>query len=225
MLIRCIRIICGELKRLRYDNIPMPKKLLIATKNQGKVREYRELLADLPFEVVSLADVGLDAEVEETGATFEENAILKARTYARLSGLLTWADDSGLAVDALDGWPGVHSARVAGPNASDADRIALLLQRLEGVPPEQRTAAFHCVVAIATPDGRVWTTDGMCSGVIIDEPTGRGGFGYDPVFFVPALGKTFAQLSSEEKNAISHRGMAARKAKALLARLVAAGEV
>ncbi len=225
MLIRCIRIICGELKRLRYDNIPMPKKLLIATKNQGKVREYRELLADLPFEVVSLADVGLDAEVEETGATFEENAILKARTYARLSGLLTWADDSGLAVDALDGWPGVHSARVAGPNASDADRIALLLQRLEGVPPEQRTAAFHCVVAIATPDGRVWTTDGMCSGVIIDEPTGRGGFGYDPVFFVPALGKTFAQLSSEEKNAISHRGMAARKAKALLARLAAAGEV
>jgi len=225
VLIRCIRIICGELKRLRYDNIPMPKKLLIATKNQGKVREYRELLADLPFEVVSLADVGLDAEVEETGATFEENAILKARTYARLSGLLTWADDSGLAVDALDGWPGVHSARVAGPNASDADRIALLLQRLEGVPPEQRTAAFHCVVAIATPDGRVWTTDGMCSGVIIDEPTGRGGFGYDPVFFVPALGKTFAQLSSEEKNAISHRGMAARKAKALLARLAAAGEV
>ena len=225
MLIRCIRIIRGELKRLRYDNIPMPKKLLIATKNQGKVREYRELLADLPFEVVSLADVGLDAEVEETGATFEENAILKARTYARLSGLLTWADDSGLAVDALDGWPGVHSARVAGPNASDADRIALLLQRLEGVPPEQRTAAFHCVVAIATPDGRVWTTDGMCSGVIIDEPTGRGGFGYDPVFFVPALGKTFAQLSSEEKNAISHRGMAARKAKALLARLAAAGEV
>ncbi len=225
MLIRCIRIICGELKRLRYDNIPMPKKLLIATKNQGKVREYRELLADLPFAVVSLAAVGLDAEVEATGPTFAANATPQARTYARLSGLLTWADDSGLAVDALDGWPGVHSARVAGPNASDADRIALLLQRLEGVPPEQRTAAFHCVVAIATPDGRVWTTDGMCSGVIIDEPTGRGGFGYDPVFFVPALGKTFAQLSSEEKNAISHRGMAARKAKALLARLAAAGEV
>ncbi len=203
----------------------MPKQLLIATKNQGKVREYRELLADLPFEVVSLADVGLDVDVEETGSTFEENAILKARTYAHLSGLLTWADDSGLAVDALGGWPGVHSARVAGPNASDADRIQLLLQRLQGVPPKERTAAFHCVVAIAAPDGRVWTTEGTCSGVILEQPEGAGGFGYDPVFFMPAMGCTFAQLTSQEKNAVSHRGIAARKAKALLARLVEAGEL
>ena len=203
----------------------MPRKLLIATKNQGKVREYRELLADLPFQVVSLADVGIDADVEETGATFAENAILKARAYARLSGLLTWADDSGLAVEALDGWPGVHSARAAGPDASDADRIDLLLQRLQGVPPADRAAAFHCVVAIATPDGRVWTTEGACSGVILEQPEGDGGFGYDPVFFVPNLDKTFAQLTSEEKNAISHRGVAARRAKALLAQLVAAGEI
>ena len=203
----------------------MTQKLLIATKNPGKVREYRELLADLPFEVVSLAEAGVDVDVEETGATFEENALLKARTYARLSGLLTWADDSGLAVDALDGWPGVHSARHAGPDATDADRIHILLQRLADVPASERTAAFHCVVAIATPDGRAWTTDGMCPGVIIDEPAGSGGFGYDPVFFVPHLGKTFAQLSSAEKNAISHRGVAARKAATLLAQLVKAGEI
>ena len=203
----------------------MPQKLLIATKNLGKVREYRELLADLPFQVVSLAEVGIDADVEETGATFAENALLKARTYAQLSGLLTWADDSGLAVDALHGWPGVHSARHAGPNATDADRISILLQRLADVPPQERGAAFHCVVAIATPDGRAWTTEGMCPGVIIDEPTGSGGFGYDPIFFVPNLGKTFAQLSAAEKNAISHRGIAARKAAQLLSHLIADGEL
>lgn len=203
----------------------MTRQLLIATKNMGKVREYRDLLADLPFQVFSLADAGIDADVEETGETFEENALLKARAYARLSGLLTWADDSGLAVDALDGWPGVRSARVAGPNASDMDRIQWLLQRLEGAPARDRSAAFHCVVAIATPDGRAWTTEGSCEGVILDAPAGERGFGYDPIFFVPTLGKTFAQLTRAEKNAISHRGMAARKAKALLARLIAAGEL
>ena len=203
----------------------MTRQLLIATKNLGKVREYRELLADLPFQVLSLADAGIQADVEETGETFAENALLKARAYSRLSGLLTWADDSGLAVDALGGWPGVHSARHAGPNASDADRIQVLLARLAHVPPQERTAAFHCVVAIATPDGRAWTTEGTCRGVIIDTPMGSGGFGYDPVFFVPDLGKTFAQLSSAEKNAISHRGIASRKAAALLAQLVADGEI
>jgi len=203
----------------------MPQKLLIATKNMGKVREYRELLADLPFNVVSLADVGVDADVEETGETFAENALLKARAYARLSGLLTWADDSGLAVDALAGWPGVHSARHAGPDATDADRIDILLQRLAATPAQERHAAFHCVVAIATPEGRAWTTEGMCAGVIIEQPRGAGGFGYDPIFFVPDLGKTFAQLAPEEKNAISHRGIAARKAAALLAQLTAQGEI
>ena len=202
-----------------------PLKLLIATQNMGKVREYRDLLADLPFDILSLADVGIDVDVEETGETFAANALLKARTYAQLSGLLTWADDSGLAVDALDGWPGIHSARHAGPDATDADRIDILLARLADVPPAQRGAAFHCVVAIAAPDGRAWTTEGMCSGVILDAPAGSGGFGYDPVFFVPHLGKTFAQLRPDEKNAISHRGIAARKAVDLLARLVAEGEL
>ena len=203
----------------------MSRTLLIATKNMGKAWEYRQLLADLPFEVVSLADVDIHADVEETGATFAENAILKARTYARLSGLLTWADDSGLAVEALGGWPGVHSARAAGPDATDADRIELLLAKMRDVPPPHREAAFHCVVAIAAPDGRVWTTEGACRGVILDAPAGTGGFGYDPVFFVPSLGKTFAQLTPEEKNAISHRGIAARKAKELLARLVNEGAI
>ncbi len=201
------------------------KKLLIATKNRGKAREYRDLLSSLPFKVLSLAELNIDVDVEETGSTFAENALLKARTYARLSGLLTWADDSGLAVDALGGWPGVHSARHAGPQATDADRINILLQKLRHVPPEKRTAAFHCVVAIATPDGRAWTTEGTCSGVIIDKPIGSKGFGYDPVFFVPPLGLTFAQMTSTQKNAISHRGMAARKAKTLLAQLIAAGEL
>ncbi len=201
------------------------KKLLIATKNRGKAREYRELLSSLPFKVLSLAELGINADVEETGDTFSENALLKAQTYAQLSGLLTWADDSGLAVDALHGWPGVHSARHAGPHATDADRIDILLQKLRGVPPENRTAAFHCVVAIATPDGRAWTTEGTCSGVIIDKPVGSKGFGYDPVFFVPPLGLTFAQMTSTQKNAISHRGIAARKAKTLLAQLIAAGEL
>ena len=201
----------------------MTRPLLIATKNRGKVAEYRDLLADLPFQILSLEDVGIDVDVEETGSTFEENAILKAQTYAQLSGLLTWADDSGLAVDALGGWPGVHSARHAGPHATDADRIAILLQKLQGVPPEQRTAAFHCTVAVATPQGQVWTTQGMCSGVILEQPEGRGGFGYDPVFFVPVLGETFAQLTPKQKNAISHRGIAARKARELLIRLVEEG--
>ena len=195
------------------------KKLLIATHNAGKVREYRDLLADLPFEVVSLEQVGIEQDVEETGETFAENALLKARTYAQLSGLLTWADDSGLAVDALDGWPGVHSARHAGPDATDADRIQALLARLHATQSANRQAAFHCVVALAAPDGRTWTTEGQCRGVIIDTPAGAGGFGYDPIFFVPEQGKTFAQLSAQQKNAISHRGIAARKAAQLLAHL------
>ncbi|NOX64131.1 MAG: XTP/dITP diphosphatase [Chloroflexi bacterium] len=192
-------------------------KLLIATRNPGKAREYEELLADLPLDVTWLDAEGIEEEVEETGATFEENAILKATTYARLSGLLTWADDSGLAVDALQGWPGVASARHAGPNATDEDRIDILLARLQNVPPDERGAAFHCVVAIATPDGEVMTAQAATRGVILDAPRGAGGFGYDPVFYVPELGRTYAEMTSEEKHAISHRGKAARRARRLLA--------
>ncbi len=197
----------------------MTKKLLIATHNQGKVNEYKVLLADIPLHITWLAAEGITLEVEESGSTFAENAILKATTYARHSGLWTWADDSGLEVDALDGWPGVASARHAGPHATDAERTAILLQKMRAVPPEKRTAVFRCVVAIAAPDGRVWTAQGSSSGVILDAPRGEGGFGYDPVFYVPALGRTFAELEPAQKNAISHRGRAARRAPQILRRL------
>ena len=196
----------------------MTIKLLVATRNPGKVKEYQELLTDLPVEITWLEAEGITLEVDETGASFEENALLKASAYARVSGLLTWADDSGLEVDALGNWPGVASARHAGPNATDADRTNILLQRLEGIPYERRTAVFRCVVALATPDGQSLTASGASSGVITEAPQGQGGFGYDPVFYVPKYSRTYAQLDPEEKNDLSHRGRAARKAKILLKR-------
>ncbi len=197
------------------------KTLLIATHNLGKVREYRKLLADLPFRVVYLDELGIDESVEETGETFAENAVAKATAYARMTGLLTWADDSGLVVDALGGAPGVRSARYAGPDASDEDRYRKLLRALDGVPWEKRTARFKSVVAIATPDGDVWTTEGVCEGMIAFEPKGTHGFGYDPVFYLPELGRHMAELSAEEKNRISHRGKAAVKAREILEKLSA----
>jgi XTP/dITP diphosphohydrolase len=196
----------------------MTVKLLVATRNPGKVKEYRDILAELPVEITWLEAEGITLEVEETGISFEENALIKATTYARVSGLLTWADDSGLEVDALGGWPGVASARHAGVNATDAERTQILLQRLEGVPYEKRAAVFRCVVALATPDGHSWTANGASSGVITETPQGHGGFGYDPVFFVPKYQRTYAQLDPLEKNELSHRGRAARKAKILLQR-------
>ncbi|RME80917.1 MAG: RdgB/HAM1 family non-canonical purine NTP pyrophosphatase [Caldilineae bacterium] len=197
----------------------MTRKLLVATHNPGKVKEYRQILADLPVEVTWLDEEGITLEVPETGASFEENAILKAETYARLSGLLTWADDSGLEVDALGGWPGVASARHAGAQASDMDRVQILLQRMADVPDEKRTAVFRCVVAVAAPgDGAIFTASGSSAGVIARKPSGSHGFGYDPVFFVPKYGKTYAELTPEQKHALSHRGRAARRARVLLKR-------
>ena len=194
----------------------MRTKLLVATHNPGKVQEYRELLADLPLDVTWLDAEGITFEAEENGNTFEANAILKATTYAGAAGLLTWADDSGLEVDHLGGWPGVASARHAGPEATDQDRVRILLSRLEGVPYAQRAAVFRCVVALAWPDGRVFTASGSSSGVIAEQPAGTNGFGYDPVFFIPKYGRTYAQLAPDEKHAISHRGRAARRARVLL---------
>ncbi len=198
----------------------MSHKLLIATHNQGKVREYRALLADLPIQVTYLDEVGIEMEVAETGQTFAENARLKALSYARLSGLWTWADDSGLEVDALGGAPGIHSARYAGVGATDADRYRKLLDALAGVPWDKRTARFRCVVALATPDGQIHLAEGVCEGVIAFGPAGSNGFGYDPVFYLPDRGLTMAQLPPEVKNEISHRGRAARAAKALLMALM-----
>jgi XTP/dITP diphosphohydrolase len=197
------------------------RKLLIATHNQGKVREYRELLAELPLAVTYLDAEGISQEVEETGATMEENARLKAREYAQISGLWTWADDSGLEVDALGGEPGVYSARYAGEGASDADRYRRLLDALTGVPWDHRTARFRCAVALATPAGDMRVAEGVCEGVIAFGPTGTNGFGYDPVFYMPEHGATMAELPPETKNQVSHRARASQKALVLLAEMVA----
>jgi len=197
----------------------MSQKLLIATHNQGKVREYRALLSDLPLEVTYLDAEGITFEAEETGATFADNAVQKARTYAAATGLLTWADDSGLDVDALDGAPGVLSARYGAPEArTDQDRYRLLLAQLAGVPEDSRTARFHCVVALVSPDGQVHTVDGVCEGRIGLEPHGSHGFGYDPIFLVAEAGyaQTMAELDPAHKNTVSHRGRAAQAAKRLL---------
>jgi XTP/dITP diphosphohydrolase len=193
-------------------------KLLIATNNAGKVREYEVLLQDLAgVRITFPAREGLILDVEEIGETFVQNAHLKAVSYARVSGLPTLADDSGLEVDVLDGAPGVRSARYAGPGADDADRYRKLLAELEGVPRTQRSARFRCVVALALPGGEVHTAEGACEGEIGFSPHGEFGFGYDPVFVVEGQnGQTMAELPPEVKNQISHR---ARAVQAMLPRL------
>ncbi|MBF7083125.1 XTP/dITP diphosphatase [Desulfallas sp. Bu1-1] len=196
-------------------------RLVLATHNEGKVRELQELLASTGFEVVSLARYPHVPEVVEDGETFRDNAIKKAREVSAAVGEITLADDSGLEVDYLNGAPGVHSARFAGEGHDDAANNKKLLRLLEGVSWEKRTARFRCVVAVATPDGRVATAEGTCEGIISTEPRGENGFGYDPLFFVPEYGKTFAELNSEEKNAISHRGRALNNARKILDNLIA----
>ncbi len=201
--------------------------LLVATGNAGKLREYADLLRETPFTLLSLKDVGITDEVEETGDTFAENAWLKASGYAAMSGLLTLADDSGLEVDALGGDPGVHSARYGGDACrSDADRVALLLRNLDGVPWPKRTARFRCIINIARPRQSsggeaelLASVVGSVAGVIQYEPEGDDGFGYDPVVHLPSFGRTVAQLSLEDKNRISHRGCAAGRAMTSLLRI------
>jgi XTP/dITP diphosphohydrolase len=194
-------------------------KLLLATNNKGKVREYLSLLGGIPFEVVTPAELGISAKVDEAGVSFEENATLKATALAKQSGLLSLADDSGLEVDVLDGEPGPLSARYAGEGASDIDRISYLLSKLKDVPEKERSARFRCVIAVAEPDGKVELFSGECRGVIITVPRGEYGFGYDPIFYLPQLGKTMAELTLEEKNRVSHRARAAEKAREYLAKL------
>ncbi|MFC2009163.1 XTP/dITP diphosphatase [Chloroflexota bacterium] len=200
-------------------------RLLIATANRGKVVEYGELLAGIDCTLLSLADVGISGSIEESGTTYEENARLKAVECAARSGIVTLADDSGLEVDALGGEPGVFSARYAGDNATDSERVAYLLSKLEGVPESERRARFVCVIAIAFPDGDVMYCHGECAGRIVTEPRGERGFGYDPAFFVPELGRTVAELSPDVKNEISHRGRAAAKARDVLGKLIDAGRL
>ncbi len=197
----------------------MPK-LLLATKNAAKVREYLLPLQGIPYDIVTLSDVGIDVVVRETGETMEENASIKAEAYALASDLTALADDSGLEVDALGGEPGALSARYAGEGVSDRERLDFLLSKLSHVPWEQRAACFRCVIAIATLKGAVELCQGECHGIIAFEPRGEGGFGYDPIFFLPELGKTMAELTIEEKNEISHRGKAARRARQILERYI-----
>ena len=194
-------------------------KLLLASNNKGKLRELQAILADLPLELVTPADINLDLDVFEDGATYAENASKKALAFAHASGLVCIADDSGLEVDALDGAPGLYSARYSSkPGASDADRRAYLLQNLNGKPRPWK-ARFRATVAIAGPEGSVQITEGICPGEIIPEERGTGGFGYDPIFFMPELGQTMAELSDETKNRLSHRARAVQAAKPILMRL------
>ena len=192
------------------------RELLVASGNKGKLREFAELLKGVVDTILSPADFPGLPEVEEDGATFEENAIKKARSAALFTGLPVLADDSGLSVDFLDGRPGVYSARFAGEGASDADNNALLLRELAGVPQEQRGAAFHCVIALCQPDGSCQSFDGSLSGAILEVPRGDGGFGYDPLFLVPEYGQTFSELPLEIKNVISHRGRAMQMLRAAM---------
>ena len=185
------------------------QKVVLATGNAGKVRELASLLEDFGLEIVAQTDLGVDS-AEETGLTFIENAILKARHAAQITGLPAIADDSGIAVDALGGAPGIYSARYSGEGASDQQNLEKLLVALQGVPDDKRQAQFHCVLVYMrhAADPTPIVCHGSWPGVITREPAGNGGFGYDPIFFVPSEGKTAAELSREEKSAISHRGRA-----------------
>lgn len=194
-------------------------RILVATHNPGKIREFRQLLAWLGDRVCFPSDLGLRLEVQEDGQSYADNARKKALAYMQAAGLPVLADDSGLEVDALGGAPGICSARYV--SGGDADRIALLLSRMLNVPWEQRTARFRCVVVIATPGSEFYTVEGVCEGYIAWEPAGEGGFGYDPVFYLPEYGCTMAQLSPQEKNRISHRARAVQAATPVLERLLA----
>ena len=196
-------------------------RLLLGTSSEKKIAELKEIFAGLPVTLVTPSELGLTLDPEETGSTFEENARLKARAFAGASGLPALADDSGLEVDALGGEPGVYSKRYAGPDATDEDRIAFLLAKLEGAPQARRTARFRCVMALTTPDEEIGAVDGTCEGRIALAPRGSNGFGYDPIFLLPERGKTMAELSSPEKHAISHRGRAGAAACGLIERWLA----
>lgn len=196
----------------------MPK-LLLATSNPGKIREYRLLLDGLGYLITTPPEEGIAEVIAESGSTYEQNAQLKAVVYARSSRLTTLADDSGLEVDALNGEPGIQSARFAGEAATDTEKVCLLLAKLQGVPWERRTACFKCVIAIVGPRGREEICRGECHGMIAFEPKGKNGFGYDPIFVLPETGKTMAELPAEIKNQISHRARASQKARQVLQQL------
>lgn len=186
------------------------ERFIVATKNAGKLKEIKEILKQMPFEVVSMSEAGVVDDIQETGKTFEENALIKAKHVAGLTNGYVMADDSGLEVDYLNGAPGVYSARFAGIKATDGENINKLLGMLEGVPFEKRTARFVCCICVVAPSKETFIVKAACEGFITFCPSGDKGFGYDPVFYVKEFGKTMAELDLHEKNAISHRGKALR---------------
>ena len=189
----------------------MPE-ILIASTNTHKIREFRGMLERLGFDVRTPAELGLALEIEERGKSFAENAILKAESWRDVAHRLVLADDSGLVVDVLEGEPGIYSTRYGGPGLNDTDRVDLVLERMQDVPDRERTARFVATLAIAEPQGDTRVFEGVADGVITHHPRGAGGFGYDPIFLYPPLGKTFAELKPDEKSLVSHRGQAARAA-------------
>lgn len=187
------------------------KEIIIATKNKGKAKDFEELLEPMGYKVLTLHDVAPYMDVEETGETFEENAILKAEAIAQELQATVIADDSGLEIDALDGEPGVYSARYSGEEKNDDSNIDKVLQKLVQIPDDEKTARFRCVLALASPGKETIIFEGTCEGLITDERKGDNGFGYDPIFYVPALEKTMAEMKPSEKAAVSHRGNAIRE--------------
>jgi len=196
-------------------------RLLLATTSAGKLEEWKDLLRDLPLQLLTLRDVGISFDVEETGETFAENALLKANAYGSATGLVTLAEDAGLCVDALNGAPGVRSARWEGEDY--VHKNALLIRLLEGKTGPERACSYASIVVIRHPDGRTWRVRGDVHGQIATEAAGTGGFGYDPVFYIPRLRKTLAQIPIDEKDRISHRGRAARRVRPILRQLIEAG--
>jgi XTP/dITP diphosphohydrolase len=194
----------------------MKRKMILATRNKGKLKEIQVLLSDLDIDIMSLDEAENAPHVVEDGKTFMENAFKKAKIIAEATGIMALADDSGLEVDALDGAPGVHSARYSGENASDASNNEKLLADLEGVSPGKRSAHFSCVVVVYHPSGRWISTEARCEGEITKKSIGGKGFGYDPVFYIPSINRTMAELSPEEKNSLSHRGKALEELKSKL---------
>lgn len=187
------------------------EKLVVATKNKGKIAEIKEVLQYMPFEVLSMGDIGITIDVVEDGKTFEENSLKKAIEICKVSNTIVIADDSGIEVDYLDGAPGIYSARFGGPEATDEDRNAKLLDMLKGVPHEKRTARYVCAIAVAFPDGRAFVVRDTCEGYVDTESKGNNGFGYDPIFYIPEFGKSMAEISMDIKNKISHRAKALNK--------------
>lgn len=202
-------------------NLP---RLLIATNNAGKVDEFRGIFAGCGWEIVAPGEVGLDLDVDESGTTYLENARIKAEAFAKASGMAALADDSGLEVDALNGEPGALHHLHGWDGVDRADRIAILLRAMKDVPADRRSARFRAVIVVVMPDGTAIDVEGTCEGLITAAPAGEGGFGYDPVFFLPERGVTMAQLTPEEKNAISHRAVAAAKIRDELQRLARASD-